>query len=109
MSKNKDYYDRHHLIPKNPYLEKDAKWLSVPNNIVQVQRNTHEAIHDLFKNKPPVSQIVQLIEFNKSCLSENFYYGLMEYIQDNVWNWYKKECYTGTLRKEIRDVLAINS
>lgn len=107
--KNKDYFDRHHLIPKNPLLEKGAKWLSVPNNIVQIQRNTHEAIHALFQNKAPVSQIVQLLEFNKKCFNEQFYDGLINYIQDYVNNWYKKECYTGVLKREIRDVLAINS
>ena len=107
--KNKDYYDRHHLIPKNPYFEKDAKWLSVPDNIVEIRRSTHEAIHSLFMNKAPVSQIVQLLEFNKQCFNEQFYNWIINYIQDYVNNWYKRECYSGIMRKEIRDVLAVNS
>ena len=37
MWKNReDYYDRHHLIPRNPKEEKEAHGLSVDENVIKI-------------------------------------------------------------------------
>lgn len=106
---DKEYFDRHHLIPKNPLDEFNAKGLWVDNNIQLVKRSTHEAIHALFRNAPPITQVVNMLEFNKKCFDDEFYAGLLNYIQSYANNWYKRECYKWILREEIRRVLDIES
>ena len=106
MWKNReDYYDRHHLIPRNPKEEKEAHGLSVDENVIKIRRSTHDAIHNLFQNEPPVSQIIDILELNKNCLTEEFYNATIEFIQCRVNKYYKKECYTWTLRAEIRRII----
>lgn len=106
----KDYYDRHHIIPKHPLEEeKGVKWVSTDNNVILIQRQTHNAIHTLFKNIPPVTQIVQLLIMYEKCFDEEFYRYIIKQIQMYANNWYKRECYKGTLRAELRRVLDINT
>lgn len=106
----KDYYDRHHCIPKKPYEEeRGVKWLSTPDNILIIRRQTHNAIHTLFKNVPPISQVVQLLTMYEHCFDEEFYNEVIRVIQMYANNWYKKECYKGTLKAEIRRVLDLNT
>lgn len=106
---SKEYFDRHHIIPIHPLDEdRGVKWISTPNNIVILQRNTHEAIHTLFKNTPPITQIVKLLDMYENCFDEKFYNEMIRFIQSYVNNWYKRECYKWTLWAEIRRVLDIN-
>ena len=105
--RNKDYYDRHHLIPRNPYEEYEGRGNSVDNNIIKVKRNVHEAIHTLFTNKPPVSQIIELIKINDSCLDEKFKRDLIDCIVSNMWNWYNKDCYDWVMRAEMDRILKL--
>ena len=107
--KKEDYYDRHHIIPVHPYEEeKGVRGVSTPNNIIVIQRQTHDAIHDLFKNTPPITQVVQLLTMYEKCFDEEFYRFIIKQIQVYANNWYKKECYKWQLKAEIRRVLDLN-
>ena len=106
----KEYYDHHHIIPKHPYEEeRGVKWETTPNNIIVLKRQTHEAIHSLFKNTPPVTQIVQLLTMYENCFDDEFYHNIINQIQMYANNWYKRECYKGMLRAEIRRVLDVDN
>ena len=106
MWKNKHKYciDNHHIIPQHP-LEEKVHWTSVDDNLLRIQRNTHDAIHILFDTLPPASQIARLITMYRSALSDAFLQTMVEALESEIWNFYKRWVVSGELKAENKRII----
>lgn len=77
----KDFIDRHHLIWVSRW------WLTVAENIINVRRRFHNAIHALFDNRTPVWQLEFVMSLNAQSLSRDFNKRFIHLISEYSWEW----------------------
>lgn len=102
--KNRVYYDNHHIIAQHP-LDERVHWTNVEDNIIRIRRDTHDAIHKVFDTLPPASQIARLITMYKSALSDAFLQTMVEALESEIWNYYKKWVVSGELKAENQRIV----
>ena len=99
----KPEYNRHHLIARSEGGTND------PNNIIRISKNTHDRIHLLFNTQTPIEQIATMLTVNKTVFTDDFLNKIVRLMQMEINNYYKRETYKGTLRREIESVLNLDS
>lgn len=102
-----DYYDKHHILAR--HVDKEAKGLSVADNVIKIKRSTHNQLHALFNIKTPIEAIAYLLTLNRSVFTDEFLHHIVKEIQMYMNNYYKKECYKWVLRREIQTVLDLDN
>lgn len=78
---DKKRYDRHHIVPKCRKV--DGYGVHSTDNIVRLQRKTHEAIHDLFGVKVPHEKIKQILETDSKVINKKYVQQLYYILQSD--------------------------
>jgi len=64
-------YNKHHILPKSRFYETTGETdYNIPNNIINIKVDVHNALHRLFSNKHFKEQIQQLYEMNRWIISK---------------------------------------
>lgn len=92
MSKN--WYSRHHLIPKkfsNDFEDKDD--VNSKTNIKVIRNNEHIHLHWLHNAATPSMQLMNTIEFNMKVLKKEFIADLIDVLERHYGNYYEIKVY----------------
>jgi len=64
-------FNKHHILPKSRFYE--TTWehnFNIPNNMINLKVDVHNALHRLFSNKHFKEQIHQMYEMNRWIISK---------------------------------------
>lgn len=82
MNKHKKC-DKHHIVPSS------QGGSSVNNNTIIINRHEHRNFHAVFDNLTPHEQIIQLLGFNRKCMTEDAVIEIVNKIEDLL----KHDCF----------------
>lgn len=89
MSKHKQQYSEHHLIPR--HNDDWSKFTSDKLNRQTIKDNTHVNWHRIFWAETPQQQLLHVLTFNKKILNDEFVKELLNVLSKYIYNYYKIE------------------
>lgn len=84
MSKNKNRYSIHHLIPTSRWGE------NTDQNKQQLKDTTHVNLHRYFNNSTPAEQLFNILATNKKVRNDNFTNEIIKVLDKYFDNYYKE-------------------
>ena len=85
MEKDKNFIDRHHIIPQS------RGWSNHHHNLIDIIRKKHEAIHCLFDVDLPDEQITKIISMYGPAWTKSFRKDIIDVLLDNKDKYYINE------------------
>lgn len=87
MSKNRNRYTLHHLIPQS--LETWEGFTKEWVNKQYIDDRLHVRHHALMNNKSPIQQLIHVLTFNEQILDKKFVKDLLRVLDWYIYNYYK--------------------
>jgi hypothetical protein len=92
--------DRHHIVPR-------SKWGSdIDDNITNLKKNVHVALHTVFANLSPHEQFEKLMNINNTALGNDFKQDLYKIFTMNDIDYYYKKWIL--LRRDLSHILDVH-
>lgn len=91
MSKYKQQYSEHHLIPR--FNDDWSKFTSDKKNRIILKDSTHVNWHRIFNAETPQQQLLHVLSFNQKILNDEFVKEILKVLDKYIYNYYKIEAH----------------